>query len=450
MIPVSLSEICRILGVEFHGEDTVISGISTDSRTVKGDELFVPIKGETFDAHDFIPKITDAAATLTEYDCGETPFPQIRVKSAVEALGIIGNSNFVKSEIPLTVTLTGSVGKTTTKDMCALVLSTKYNTFKTQGNKNNHVGLPQTLLSLDPSCEAFVCEMGMNHSGEISYLCRFVTADISIITNICNSHIENLGSRENIARAKLEILECLKPDGTLIVNGDEPLLDGLDISQRIVRVGMSDKNDVWADNIETAPDGVTFDCHVFGKTASVRLPIPGRHNVFNALFALALGELAGADLEAAAASLGEYEPSGMRQRIYEKSGCTVIADCYNASVEAMLASLEALRDMSHGRFTVAVLGDMREVGEKSEQFHRAVGRKVRECGVSALLCHGEDIRYTVAEAEVGEAEVRFFDSKEALAEGVLQYIDKNPIILFKAARGMEFEKVIELAHLTQD
>ena len=450
MIPTRLSEICKLLGVEFNGEDTLVKGISTDSRVVGADEIFVPIKGENFDGHDFVSRINSAAAALEERDCGVTPFPRLRVPSTLEALGLIGKNNFEKADIPLTVTLTGSVGKTTTKDMCALVLSKKYNTYKTQGNKNNHIGLPQTLLSLEKEHEAFVCEMGMNHSGELSYLCRFVSSDISLITNIGNSHIENLGSRENIARAKLEILEGLKSDGTLIINGDEPLLEGLDITQKIVRVGMSDKNDVWADNIVTASDGVSFDCHAFDKKVSVKLPIPGRHNVYNAMFAIALGTLAGVELDVAAEALGEYVPSGMRQRIYEKSGCTVIADCYNASVEAMLASLEALRDMSRGRFTVAVLGDMREVGACSEEFHRSVGRKARECNVNVLLCYGEDIKYTAEEAENGTGEVRVFDSKESLAQAVRQYVDKNPIILFKAARSMQFEDVIALSGLNQD
>lgn len=450
MIPVRLSEICKILGAEFDGEDTLVNGISTDSRTVGKDELFVPIKGENFDAHDFIPKINSAAAALCQRECGKTPFPQIRVKSTVEALGLIGKNNFIKADIPLTVTLTGSVGKTTTKDMCALVLSKKYNTYKTQGNKNNHIGLPQTLLSLEPCHEAFVCEMGMNHAGELSYLCTLVSSDVAIITNIGNSHIENLGSRENIARAKLEILEGLKSDGTLIINGDEPLLDGLDIPQRIVRVGMSDRNDVWSENIASSSDGVVFDCHAFGKKVTVKLPVPGKHNVYNAMLALALGCVLEIDAEASAKALEEYVPSGMRQRIYEKSGCTVIADCYNASIEAMLASLEALHDMSHGRFTVAVLGDMREVGINTEEFHRAVGKKVRECEVSVMLGYGTDIKYTAEEAGGGKTAVRLFDSKESLAEGVRSYIDKNPIILFKAARSMQFEEVIVLANLNQD
>ncbi len=450
MISVSLSEICRLLGVEFSGEDITVNGISTDSRRVKRDELFVALKGENFDAHDFIPNITEAAGVVYERACGDTPLFRIPVKSTVEALGLIGKNNFIKADIPLTVTLTGSVGKTTTKDMCALVLSKKYNTYKTQGNKNNHIGLPQTLLSLEPSHEAFVCEMGMNHSGELSYLCTLVKSDVSLITNIGNSHIENLGSRENIARAKLEILEGLKPDGTLIINGDEPLLDGLEISQRIVRVGMSDKNDVWAENVESSADGVTFDCHVFDKRVAVKLPVPGRHNVYNAMFALALGSVAGIDEETSAKALEEYVPSGMRQRIYEKSGCTVIADCYNASVEAMLASIEALHDMSRGRFTVAVLGDMREVGNSSEEFHRAVGRRLRECEVSVLLGYGCDIKYTAEEAQGGKTLVYLFDTKEALAKAVGKYVDKNPIILFKAANSLHFEEVIALADLEQD
>jgi len=448
MIPVKLSEICTLLGCEPCGEDTVVTGVSTDSRSVGKDELFIPLVGERFDAHAFIPTIKECAATLCEKECGDVPFPKIHVDSTLGALGLIGKANFYSSKVPLTVALTGSVGKTTTKEMCALVLAKKFNTRKTEGNLNNHIGLPMTLLSLDRSVEAFVCEMGMNHFGELSYLSSLFKSDIAIITNIGNAHIENLGSREGILKAKLEILEGLKEDGTLIINGDEPLFDTLDIPQRVVRVGLSDTCDVYAENIKTEAQGVVFDCVTPVGKVSVSLPVPGKHNVVNALFAMTLAYLNGIRLSDAAEALADYVPSGMRQKIYESRGCTVIADCYNAGLESMKASLEAMCDMRGERVCVAVLGDMLELGEMSEKFHREVGKKASELKIDTLIAFGDKSRFIVEEA-VG-VDSHFFSDREEFEKKVSEYIPRGPVILFKASRGMELEKSIRALGLSQE
>lgn len=448
MIPVKLSEICKLFGAELGSEDVTVTGVSTDSRSVSENEIFLPIVGERFDAHDFIPSIKKCAAALVERECADAPFLKIPVKSTIEALGILGRENFRKAGVPLTVSLTGSVGKTTTKEMCALVLSKKYKTRKTEGNLNNHIGLPQTLLSLDESVEAFVCEMGMNHFGELSYLAGLFKSDIAMITNIGNAHIENLGSREGILKAKLEILEGLKKDGTLIINGDEPLFNTLDIPQRIFRVGLSDTCDVFARNIETSAQGVNFECVTPIGSVSVTLPVPGKHNVVNSLFAMALAVLNDIPLEQGADALGEYIPSGMRQKIYEKSGCTVIADCYNAGVESMKASLEAMCDMRGERLTVAVLADMLELGEMSEKFHREVGKRASELKIDVLIAFGDNARFIVEEAE-GVEKYHFSDRSE-FDNKIAEYIPKKPIILFKASRGMALEKTIAQAGLSQE
>lgn len=452
MISMTLSEICSVVGAYYDGEDKEIKGISTDSRAVTGNDLFVPIVGEVYDAHKFIGAISDCAASLCEKDCDKVAFPLIRVGSTVEALGRIASHNLKKAELQLCVSLTGSVGKTTTKEMCALVVSQKYNTFKTEGNLNNHIGVPKTLLSLDKSHEALICEMGMSNRGEISYLSRLVDSDVAVITNIGNSHIENLKTRENIAQAKLEILEGLKKDGTLIINGDEPLLENLDVEQRIIRFGFSEKCDVRAENIITHSNGVEFDCISFGKKAHTFIPIPGRHNVANALSAVAVGEAVGIDIDTACKSLASYTPSGMRQKIYTKHGNTVIADCYNAGIESMCASLEALRDMQSDKKSVAVLGDMLELGDVSELFHQRVGEKVAECGINVLLTFGNRAQ-SISDTAIknGVSEVFHFETREALVEKLSEYIrENNSVILFKASRGMEFEKLIALSGLTQD
>ncbi len=448
MIPVYLSEIYELFGQRLCGEDKLITGVSTDSRSVGVTELFVPIVGEVHDAHKFIPGIKECGATLCEKECGETAFPQIRVDSTVKALGLIAKANAEKINRRVTVSLTGSVGKTTTKEMCALVLSSEYKTCKNVGNLNNHIGVPLTLLSLDKDCEALVCEMGMNHMGEISYLASLLKSDIAVITNVLYSHIENLGSRENIAKAKLEILEGLKPDGTLIINGDEPLLSGLDIPQRIIRVGMSDGCDVTADNIRTSSEGVVFDCTVLGERVEVKLPVPGRHNVQNAMTAIALGYASGIAPEKSAKALEGYVPAGMRQRIYNKRNTTVIADCYNAGFESMCAALESMRDMKGDHKSIAVLGDMLELGEMSEELHRRVGRKVAESEVDILFTLGDSARFILEEAKGVES--CHFNNKETLARALESYIERDAIILFKASRGMSFEDIIGLCSLTQD
>ncbi len=448
MIPVKLSEICRVLSYDLQGEDVTVTGVSTDSRSVSASDVFVPIVGEKFDAHEFIPTIKECAATLCERECATVPFVKIPVSSTVEALGLIARENFYRADVPLTVSLTGSVGKTTTKEMCALVLSKKYNTFKTEGNRNNHIGLPLTLLSLDKSVEAFVCEMGMNHFGELSYLAGLFKSDIAMITNIGNAHIENLGSREGILKAKLEILEGLKEDGTLIINGDEPLFDGLDIPQKILRVGFGDKCDLYAENVVSHSDGVNFDCATPAGRVSVTLPVPGKHNVMNALFAMALAFLNLIPLEDAASALGEYVPSGMRQRIYKKSGCTVIADCYNAGIESMKASLEAMCDMRGESLCVAVLGDMLELGDMSELFHREVGKRASELKIDVLIAFGDKARFIAEEAD--GVERYFYSDRTEFEKKIMEYIPREPVILFKASRGMALEKTIASVGLSQE
>ncbi len=450
MMPLTLSEICRVIGAEFNGEDREISGISTDSRTVKEDEVFLCLVGERFDAHDFLKDIKCAAA-ICEREVGELDFPIIPTASTLEALGKIAKYHAEKAKLGVVLSLTGSVGKTTTKEFCALVLSEKFKTRKTEGNLNNHIGVPKTLLSLSEGDEALVCEMGMSARGEISYLTGLVKSDIAIITNIGHSHIENLKTRENIALAKLEILEGLKSDGVLLVNGDEPLLENITTDARVIRVGFSEKCEVRATTVKTFSDRVEFTASVLGESVRTSLPCAGRHNVYNALFALAVAKLANIPLSDAVSALGKYTPTGMRQKTYEKNGVLVVADCYNAGIESMCASLEALCDISGERVSVAVLGDMLELGTSSEELHRKVGKKAAECHLDALFAFGNDARFIALEAKaLGVGDVRFFEDKKSCAEALGEYINKNSAILFKASRSMKCEEIISLSGLLQN
>ncbi len=450
MIEVKLSEICSCLGARFSGEDKIIKGVSTDSRTVREDELFIALVGDKFDAHDFVGGINCAAA-VCEKEVGKTSFPVIRVVSTLAALGMIAKHNAEKAGLLKTVSLTGSVGKTTTKEFTSLVFSSKYKTRKTEGNLNNHIGVPKTLLTLDESDEVLVCEMGMSARGEISYLSSLVTSDIAIITNIGHSHIENLKTRENIALAKLEIVESLKCDGTLIVNGDEPLLENTGFSGNVVKVGFSPLCQVRAARVCTYSDRVEFDAWIFDTFKKVTLPCAGRHNVYNALSALAAGYVAGIDMDLAVLALSSYTPVGMRQNTYEKDGVVVIADCYNAGIESMCAALEALVDIKGDRRSVAVLGDMLELGDSSEELHRMVGKKAAECKIDTVIAFGKDARFIALEAEKnGVRDVRFFENKKEASEAVLEVKKEKSAVLFKASRSMKCEEIIALAGLSQN
>lgn len=449
MIPMTVSEIATLLGGEIISDNRVVTGVSTDSRAVSETEVFVALVGERFDAHDFLKNIKCAVAVCEKKVSGLS-FPQIIVKSSLEALGKIASYSARKANLKLRVGLTGSVGKTTTKEMCALVLQNNFRTRKTEGNFNNHIGVPKTLLSVTNEDECLVCEMGMSHSGEISYLASLVELDVAIITNIGNSHIENLKTRENIALAKLEIVEGLKPDGTLILNGDEPLLENINIAQNKLYVGFSGKCQVRAESVVTSESGVEFVCHAFDKKVNVRLPLPGRHNVYNALFAIALGCVSGIRPEVAALSLEDYTPVGMRQKIYQKDETLVIADCYNAGVESMCASLEALKDMKGERHSIAVLGDMLELGEMSEEFHRKVGKKAAECGIDTVLTFGNFSRFISEEACANVHDTYHFATRQECANKLLEYKKCAPIVLFKASHSMKCEEIIELCGLLEN
>lgn len=453
MIPAKLSEIAKVLGVEANfDQDVEITGVSTDTRTVLKNEIFVALKGEKFDAHDFLSSLEGkCAVAVVEREEQGVSFPLLKVNSSLASLGILGKYNLARANVKKTVALTGSVGKTTTKEFLSLVLAQKYDTCKTQGNLNNHIGVPKTLMSVDKYHEALVVEMGMSNKGEISYLSSFVKSDIAIITNIGHSHIENLKSRENIAKAKLEILESLKDDGVLVVNGDEELLKNINTRQRVIRVGFSQGCEVFAENIKASSDSVEFDAVVFGNRVHARLSCAGKHNVHNALFALCVASLCDIELESAAASFEKYAPCGMRQNVYEKDGVLVIADCYNAGVESMCASLQTLCDIKKDRESVAVLGDMLELGAFCEALHREVGKRAAELGLSCLVTYGDSARFIAEEAAKGGVErVYFFENKDDAVK-VLEDIKKNsPAILFKASRSMRCEEIIEKLNLLKD
>lgn len=439
-----------------HGEamgETVLSAVSTDSRQIPADALFLPIKGERFDAHDFIGKAIEngAAAVVSHRQNEEYPVPTLYVENTSQALLDLagGYRRLCGGKV---VGVTGSVGKTTTKELLYAVLSQGLRAQKTEGNLNNEIGLPLTLLRMTKQTEVMVAEMGMNHFGELSRMTAAAQPDIAVITNIGTSHIEFLGSREGICKAKLEILEGLQPDGCAVLCGDEPLLwdKRENLGCRVVTYGIENPacdlvaalhEDGSFDIINRGIASAALPC---GEKFTARLAIPGAHNVLNALAAAAVGLLLGETPAQIAAGLASYEASGMRQNIYEQNGYHIYADCYNASPDAMEATLAVLGGMAPEGRRFAVLGSMLELGDYAEEGHRRAGRAAAK-HADALYAYGPDAAAMVAGAkENGMEHAYAFDDQVALVAALRQDAKPGDALLFKGSRGMRMERALAM------
>ena len=444
MESLKIGEIATFCGAKLCGIDPElnVSGISTDSRTICAGELFVALRGENFDGHDYIAKARERGAACVLSSRGNIGSGTLEVEDTLLALQQIAAG--YRKKFPVKVTaITGSVGKTTTKEMTAAVLGVKFNTLKTEGNLNNTIGVPLSVLKLGREHEAAVFEMGMNHFGEISQSTRAALPDVAVISNIGTAHIEFLGSREGILRAKLEIAEGLPEDGVLILNGDEPLLweKKAGLGFRTVYFGIENENsDIRAENIRESTEGSTFDIVCGEGSFSVRVPAAGRHNVMNALAAAAVGREYGMDFDDVARGLDIFENVGMRQRIYTKDGYRIIDDCYNANPESMSAALGVLAEVAEGR-KIAVLGDMLELGSYSEQAHRELGRLAAE-KADIIFFFGSEVRFSLEEAEKsGGCVAEIYDDRERLTWELMKLAVSGDTVLFKGSRGMKLEEV---------
>ncbi|MBR2634209.1 MAG: UDP-N-acetylmuramoyl-tripeptide--D-alanyl-D-alanine ligase [Clostridia bacterium] len=455
MMTLTLCEIAKAVGGTLNRNgDSVACGISTDSRTVKENEVFVALRGAKFDGHDFIPALKGkCCAVLSEKPVSDQPC--ILVRDTLKALGLLAAYWKRRVAPQVTVGVTGSVGKTTTKELIASVLKEKYKTHFTSGNLNNHIGVPITLIRIESGCEAVVCEMGMSGRGEIAYLTGLVRPNLAVITNIGTSHMELLGSREEILRAKLEILEGMEKGSTIILDGDEPLLRSETVREltkdyRVLYVGFHTENHIYPMDIYKGKGDISFDVVADEAEFRVTVPAVGDHFVKDALFAVAVGLLLGVSPEGIAAGLMSYSPAGLRQRIYRKDEFCVIADCYNASPESMKASLKVLADFK-GR-KLAVLGDMLELGSISQKAHTEVGKWVYENGIDLLFCGGKNAKW-IAEgallAGMPEERIVFSENQKDLAESIKKSLRAEDHVLFKASNSMRFEELIALCDLTE-
>ncbi len=443
MIPMTFKETAQAVG-----STTVLEGeydsICTDTRKITSGCLFIAIKGDNFDGHSFAKRAVEsgASAVLCEKDCGLGDF-QIVVENTRTALLDLAGYYRSKFDIPV-VGITGSVGKTTTKEMTHAVMSVKYNTLKNEGNLNNEIGVPLTLFRLEKCHEAAVIEMGMSGFGEISRMTEAVKPDVAIISNIGVSHIEKLGSREGILKAKLEILHGMKDSAPIILNGDDDMLVNAETGTHpVIYYGIKNVNSLFkAFDITSKESETDMSVGFVDGSDRVSLPFPGRHNVYNALAAVAVGSQFGIGVHEALEALKGYVPAGMRQRINVKNGITFIEDCYNASPDSQAAALAVLAGFNAKR-TVAVIGDMLELGSVSEQAHYGVGVKAAKNGINAVFTYGERSLETARGAKEGGVEiVKSYSDKSELAKELLLYLKEGDAVLFKASRGMKLEDVI--------
>lgn len=451
MKPLLLSDIAVAVNGTFT-KDCTVNGIYTDSRKPVKGGLFVALEGDRFDGHDFIQCAqTDGAAALLCRKKTESSLPVVYVEDTKKALLDIASYYRGLFDIKV-IGLTGSVGKTTTKEMTALVSAAEYRTIKTQGNLNNEIGMPLTLFNIEEDTQAAVIEMGMNHSGEISALTAVSRPDVGIITNVGVSHIENLGSRENILKAKLEILNGMQKGSPLVVNGDNDLLSQLELSDyNVMFFGIeNEKSSVRAVDIEQTSEGIHFNILYNNEKYASYIPIAGIHNVYNALAAFTAGVCIGVEPRKAADSLKDYVPAGMRQKTVKKYGITFVEDCYNASPDSVKAGIKTLVSMGAKR-TVAVLGDMLELGDYSRTAHSECGKYAGEKGIDVLFTYGKEAEYIASAAKsAGVNEVYVFSDAKALADSIAKIICSGDAVLYKASRGMKLENVIKFVYENLD
>ena len=435
-------------------EEYVCMSYSKDTRTIKEGDCYIGIKGATFDGNLFWEKALENGASTVIVQNVEIEDEKlkkwsdkniIKVEDTLEALYSIARYKRSLYNIPV-IAITGSVGKTSTKDIVANVVSKKYKTLKTEGNNNNNIGLPFTILRLQDE-EVAVIEMGMNHFGEISLLTSIAKPTICIITNIGTSHIGNLGSRENILKAKLEILEGSRKEA-VIINNDNDLLhkwyEENKENYNIKTYGIKEQSDIMAKEIKLEENKSTFTCKINNLEEKINVPVGGEHFILNALCAITVGEVLKIEEDKIKEGIENFELTKKRMDIVElKNGIKIINDAYNASLESMTASLKVLSEFKERK--IAVLGDMFELGDFSEELHKKVGKEVIKNNIDILIACGENARYIadVAKENIDKENVYYLRKTEEIKPLLEKIVKDNDVILFKASNGMKFYEIAE-------
>ena len=449
MQKISVSEILgAVEGKLLSGSaEQMVHAVETDSRSCTSGMLFVPLIAAR-DGHDFLEKALQSGAEGAL--CSRVPEQfmdgkfYIQVDDTRLALKALASWYRDRFQIPF-IQITGSVGKTTTKEMIAAVLSEHFNTLKTDGNFNNDIGVPKTLFRLMPEHEVAVVETGMNHFDEIRYLGEMVRPDIAVISNVGDAHIENLGSREGILKAKCEIFENLKETGFAVLNGDDALLSTVSLHVPVYRCGESTKCSVRVEKIsDHGIDGISCTVRTEKELYELEIPAPGRHMIYSAAMAVVIGEKLGMPHEKIVAGVAHYEPTGERMRLIRKeNGSLILSDCYNANPQSMAASIRTLAKSGCGK-TIAVLGDMGELGAISEQAHYDMGVCCAEEGIDIVVAIGEkSAKIADGASEHGCKDVQWYAAKEE-AYGLLEtLVENDTAVLIKASHAMHFQEIVE-------
>lgn len=433
--------------------ENIINNYTIDSRNIELNDCFVSIKGKSGNANQYLEMALEKGASL----CLVEDLPEkelldkyadrsiIKVEDTVKAIQEIAKYKRDLYDIPI-VAVTGSVGKTSTKDIIASVVGQKYNVLKTEGNYNNHLGLPLTLLRLKDHTAAVV-EMGMNHFNEISVLTKIARPTVAVITNIGTSHIGNLGSRENILKAKLEILEGLQENGSIIINNDNDLLNNWSQTvdnYNIFTYGIENKSLYNAEDIKENNKYSEYKINIEEKEHKVKVPVIGRHFVYNSLCAIAVAQALNIEVEKAIKGIEKFKLTAKRMDFKKlKNKVTVLADYYNASFDSMKSALEVIRDYKANR-KIAVLGDMLELGEFSEKLHKDVGNEVYKNKIDILITVGKQAEYIAQEARnQGTKEIYECKNNKEAIQNLKNIIKEGDIILLKASNAMKFGEILE-------
>ncbi|MBQ9886230.1 MAG: UDP-N-acetylmuramoyl-tripeptide--D-alanyl-D-alanine ligase [Lachnospiraceae bacterium] len=453
---IKVSDIVKCTGGELISgdENTLILNISFDSRVMKGSDIFVPLIGARVDGHRFIDKAIEngAAAVFTSEDIA--PFGDvawIKVDDTLKALQMLGVYCKSRFDIPV-VAVTGSVGKTTTREMVAQALSAGYKVFKTSKNFNSDIGLPVTLSEIKSDDEIAVLELGISDFGEMEVLTDMARPDLAIVTNIGYAHIAQFKTRDNTCKEKLSVVKGLSADGLLVLNGDDDMLKkyGREFFDNVIYYGLGSDNDMQALNIEYFEDKMCFDAVIKGKVVKVELPVIGEHMVMNALAALTAAWYFNVDLEAAAESLKDFAGFKNRQQIYDIDDIRVIDDTYNASPASMKAAISVLENMKTAGRKIAVLADMLELGDDSPRFHKEIGVFAASHKVDKLITvgsMGEKIADGFGEfaAENGSNyELASFKANAEAYEYLKRTVSKGDVLLFKGSNGMKLGEIINM------
>ena len=451
MLKATLETIAKIVGgnlVTTSMKDVIVEGVSTDTRDIKLHNLFIPLVGAKYDGHTFTFDAIKKGAIATLWDKNHpTPYLDagiIVVDDTLKAYQKLANS-YLKATKSKVIGITGSNGKTGTKDILASILEENFRVHKTAKNLNNEIGVPKTIMEMNLDDEAIVLEMGMERFGEISVLTNIANPDIAVITNIGDSHLLELGTKENIARAKFEILEGLKPDGIFIFNNDDDILREVirecSISQRVIKIGTREDSDVIIRPIRSDESGSSFSIGEYAYS----IPFIGKHQIYNVSVAITIAGLLGMDYASIVKGLSKVKLTGMRMELMHLPSFDVLNDCYKSNPQSLMSCIETVYTMKGYKNKILILSDMLELGENEEKLHFNVGEKIDRDRIDYVICVGDLAKeiYNGANRNFNVKNLFYFETKGEVIEKVREIISEDTLIMVKGSRGMKLEEIIE-------